>query len=115
MQTAKVCNNKVEILDLALDVAPSTGLVAEFGVWQGATLRQIVARRPGAHGFDSFEGLPEAWREHHEAGKFSLGEMQIPGAVLHKGWFEDTVPSWCTAMRGLSPSPISERRLVQLD
>jgi hypothetical protein len=95
MQTAKICENKLSVLDYAIDCSRPEGLVAEFGVWRGTTMRHIASRRPGAHGFDSFQGLPEAWREYHEVGKFSLEDIpDIRGAVLHPGWFEDTVPGW---------------------
>lgn len=39
------------------------GLVAEFGVFRGSTLRRIAEALPGrtVFGFDSFEGFPEDW------------------------------------------------------
>jgi hypothetical protein len=46
------------------------------------------------HGFDSFEGIPEAWAL-HEKGHFDLkGQLpEVPENVrLVKGWFEDSLP-----------------------
>jgi hypothetical protein len=59
------------------------------------------------HGFDSFEGLPEAW------GGFSLGAAafnvkgklpKVPGNVrLYPGWFENSLPPWLTE----NPGPVA--------
>lgn len=73
------------------------GLVLEFGVFTGRTARYIV-KKSGWHldGFDSFEGLPEAWRDGFPTGKFKrkappdLG----PKVTLHVGWFDDTLPKF---------------------
>jgi len=96
-----------ELIDHALTQAPATGHYLEFGVFSGGTIRYIAKRLPvGAriHGFDSFEGLPEAW------GGFNLGQRafsqegrlpRVPDNVaLHKGWFSETIPAWCAAVAG---------------
>ena len=89
------------VLDHALDAAPPTGIVAEFGVYSGATLRRIAARRPDAHGFDSFEGLPEDWRGTHPKGTFAVKDLPPVGtAELHVGWFADTVPAFLDGTDG---------------
>ena len=53
------------------------------------------------HGFDSFEGLPEAWSGTFEQkGKFGRGGTlpEVPGNVaLHKGWFDQTLPAFLAA------------------
>lgn len=82
------------IMEMALDLAPETGLVLEFGVATGATLRQIVRRRPDAHGFDSFEGLPERWRVGFDAGTFKQPPPDVHPATLHVGLFEDSLPGF---------------------
>jgi hypothetical protein len=85
---------KRDLLDLALSLAPEQGLVLEFGVATGTTLRQIAARRSPCHGFDSFEGLPEDWRTGYGKGKFAQKPPTVKGATLHVGWFEDTLPKF---------------------
>jgi hypothetical protein len=75
----------------------------EFGVWQGASLTKWTElNRHGDsrfYGFDSFEGLPEAW-EHltfsDDKGKFDLSGkpplIRDLRVQLVKGWFQDTLP-----------------------
>lgn len=86
----------LETLRHALAAAPSDGLALEFGVYQGTTIREIRAHRAGpVVGFDSFEGLPEAWRPGYPAGFF--GDIDVPeieGVDLVVGWFESTLPAF---------------------
>ncbi|WP_235686605.1 class I SAM-dependent methyltransferase [Tomitella gaofuii] len=92
MSRARRFRTPLGVLNHALSCAPATGLVAEFGVYSGATLRRIAARRPGAHGFDSFEGLPEDWRGPYRRGTFAVDRIpRVDDATLHVGWFENTV------------------------
>lgn len=83
---------KIELLDVAVDLAPEGGLVLEFGVATGDTLGRIAKKRTPSHGFDSFEGLPEDWRTGFTKGAFAQEVPDVPGATLHVGWFEDTLP-----------------------
>lgn len=72
--------------------------VAEFGVFTGRTLNTIRAKTP-AHipvfGFDSFRGLPEAWRDGFDKGSFDQrGEIiNIPdNSVVVKGLIQKSLP-----------------------
>lgn len=91
------------LLAAALEAAPAEGLVAEFGVRHGASLRFLAGRVAGAvHGFDSFEGLPEDWQQ-FKAGTFTTGGVlpQVPDNVrLHVGWFADSLPGFLAAHEG---------------
>lgn len=94
----------VDVLQRALDAAPPDGLTLECGVYFGRSLRIIAERSPGlVHGFDSFQGLPEAWSEAEGAGAYSTGG-RLPGVPanvrLHAGWFEDTLPEFFAAVDG---------------
>ncbi len=86
------------LLDFAIAQAPATGLVLEFGVYHGLSLRQIARRITGpVHGFDSFEGLPMDWKPGEPAGSYSThGRLppMPPQVVLHPGWFEDSLPAF---------------------
>jgi hypothetical protein len=77
-------------------------LYLELGVHQGASLRwwadHLTAVGAALHGFDSFQGLPEAWNEQHGAGRFSTGG-QAPvidddRVQLFVGWFDETLPAY---------------------
>lgn len=68
----------------------------EFGVYSGYSLG-IIAEHMPVIGFDSFEGLPEDWREGFPKGMFqtmnsaSINEWIVPAnTMMVKGWFKDT-------------------------
>lgn len=86
-----------DVLGYALAHAPSGGVAAEFGVSFGNTIRYIAAQTDRqVYGFDSFEGLPEAW-ENEPKGMYSTRGIlpAIPANVeLRVGWFEDTLPAF---------------------
>lgn len=70
------------------------GLVLEFGVWKGETLRLLAKTiDQTAYGFDSFQGLPEDWRSGMHAGVFALKRPpRVPAnAELVIGWFDQTL------------------------
>jgi Macrocin-O-methyltransferase (TylF) len=74
----------------------------EFGVFGGRTINYIADfASPGkVHGFDSFEGLPEDWRDCFGKGAFNMNGAlpQVKSNVeLVKGWFEDTLPKFVQA------------------
>lgn len=104
MPTARRFADKYATLRHGLRLAPEDGLALEFGVYTGRTLRLIARAREGreVYGFDSFEGLPEAWRSGFPEGRFTLaagdpaqaGSLlpEVPGAALVVGWFDDTLP-----------------------
>lgn len=80
----------------AVTKAPAGGLFLEFGVFKGHWITFCANQRPTErfYGFDSFEGLPEAWSD-REAGHFDLGGQlpTVPANVtLVKGWFNETLP-----------------------
>jgi predicted O-methyltransferase YrrM len=100
-----------ECLAYGLAQATVPGHYLEFGVFTGGTIRYIAKQlrrrgKPDAsiHGFDSFEGLPEAWSGFNlGSNAFSVGGKlpRVPSnVVLHKGWFRDTIPRWLTQFPG---------------
>lgn len=81
--------------DLALAARSLPGLVMEFGVYSGQTINYIAERVSGSvHGFDSFEGLPETWRDGFAKGHFALPGLPTvrENVRLHKGLFDHTLP-----------------------
>jgi hypothetical protein len=82
------------------------GLYCEFGVFTGETINHIASKTPHTiHGFDSFEGLPEAWRTGFDKGAFAMSGLPKvrENVELHKGWFDQSLPVWAAA----HPGPIA--------
>ncbi len=89
-----------ELMAYSIGQVQVDGCFTEFGVFKGGTLRFMAKKLPNRrfHGFDSFEGLPEAWSG------FNLGKAafdmdghlpRVPENVtLHKGFFETSLPVW---------------------
>ncbi len=73
---------------------PNT-LWLEFGVASGRTINYISQfTSENVYGFDSFEGLPEKWRDNFDKGYFNMnGNMPNvnKNVVLIKGWFNETL------------------------
>jgi hypothetical protein len=93
-----------KVLETALDrVSVKDGLYLEFGVFRGATINFIASKIPAEiHGFDSFEGLPEFWRDGFDKGAFGEKQGLPPVAsnvTLYKGWFNETIPPFADAHR----------------
>ena len=92
-----IIGSSIQAFKLGIDAAIVDGLVLEFGVRFGTSIRQIASLvKQDVHGFDSFEGLPESWHD-NPAGSYSTkGVMpSVPqNATLHDGWFEETLPEF---------------------
>lgn len=100
------------------NMVPDNGLWLEFGVYAGGSLNRIARyAKEGAlvYGFDSFEGLPEAWNGRVEswdksgtnatygAGTFSLGGVMpsvSSNVRLVKGWYKDSLPAFLREHQG---------------
>lgn len=98
----------------ALPYVQNSGMVCEFGVYQGKTIYTLseLFKNDVVYGFDSFEGLPEHWDAENPAGSYTLNGI-IPSKVdrgnanegerfvdwpqnvrLIKGLFEQTLPEF---------------------
>jgi len=83
--------------------AKGNGLFCEFGVFMGESINHIASNTKATiHGFDSFEGLPEKWREGFEKGAFQINGLPKvrENVVLHKGWFDKSVPEFAAENPG---------------
>ncbi len=88
-----------DLIEFALESCKVDGLVVEFGVFRGESLRFIAKRvTQDVHGFDSFEGLPEDWTYFQKQGRFSLGgnvpSFREKNIRTYKGWFDETLPAF---------------------
>lgn len=77
----------------AASLAPADGLILEFGVAAGYSLRVLaeLMRPRRVYGFDSFQGLPEPWGP-YPAGHFAGRPENLPRNVeLVEGMFVDSI------------------------
>ena len=95
-----------EATEFALSVVGIEGHYLEFGVFTGGTIRFIASRignRP-VHGFDSFQGLPEAWSGFTLARRAFDRKGRLPrvpaNVYLHRGWFDQSLPEWLERNHG---------------
>lgn len=80
-------------------LGPQVRLPLEFGVFSGRSINliaEIVGPEVTVWGFDSFEGLPEAWRSEFQQGHFARADLpEVRDNVrLVKGWFNETLPGF---------------------
>jgi len=95
-------NGHLELLEHALSLVRTEGFYGEFGVHKGESLAFIAARIDKVvYGFDSFEGLPDAWSPAVGRGAFGLnGKPPTLSQILFRnfrlvhGLFRDTLPSF---------------------
>jgi hypothetical protein len=87
---------------IADEIANRPVLYLEFGVFHGESIRywSRLLRNPHSHlhGFDSFEGLPEAFTLLFPKGHLTTGgempQINDPRVQFFKGWFQDTLPRY---------------------
>jgi predicted O-methyltransferase YrrM len=86
------------------EVKGGPGLALEFGVATGTTLGIIadaLSDELRVVGFDTFDGLPEAWRSGFPAGEFAQAALpDVAGAELVKGLFSDTLAEFLAGCDG---------------
>lgn len=109
LKDAMLTNGRKPLIDLCMrreKEAGINGLLLEFGVSWGASIRVIASHAGGrpVHGFDSFEGLPEDWTGTHEQkGRYTV-QGKLPrvqsNVTLHKGWFDAVLPGFLAANAG---------------
>jgi O-methyltransferase len=83
----------------------------EFGVCEGTSILRWANLNANENsrffGFDSFEGLPEAWGPKAPKGAFGVGGRipvtADPRVSFVKGWFQDTVPDFLETFSPRSP------------
>lgn len=99
-----ITGSPIQAFRLGMGAARNEGLILEFGVRFGCSIRQIaaLAGRQAVHGFDSFEGIPEAWHDEPKGSYSTKGTLpSVPGNVtLHAGWFDDTLPPFLSGNAG---------------
>ena len=100
-------------IEAAMDlISDDKGLVCEFGVAFGRSLRMIQELLPletPLHGFDTFHGLPVPWGD-APAGTYSTGGTlpNMEGQVyFHKGLFRETIPEFLESRSKVDYEPLA--------
>jgi hypothetical protein len=98
MKNIESVNTKWDLHIKALkSIRIDNGAFLEFGVYKGETINFIANNVNNTiYGFDSFEGLPEYWRDGFPQGSFSINKLPkvYNNVVLVKGWFDETIPKF---------------------
>ncbi|RPH51161.1 MAG: class I SAM-dependent methyltransferase [Desulfobacteraceae bacterium] len=99
MRDVDSVSSKLELLTKAIKSADleKHNLICEFGVYTGNTINHIASlTNRTIYGFDSFEGLPERWRDGFGKGHFEVAALPKvrPNVVLIQGWFDRTLPAF---------------------
>lgn len=108
---------RAALLEHSLKSAKLKGVIFEFGVYQGNSVRKMAELTDSKiFGFDSFEGLPEPWihgRKDFKKGHFAVAQLpEVPESVeLIKGFFDKTLIPFVSKFR-LTGEKI---RLIHID
>jgi len=105
MSDSKVCASRVDVMYTAYQAAEVDGFICELGVYRGQSLNEIARHyAPNeVHGFDTFTGLPEFWRDGFPEGAFDVTSEKLvfeKNCVLHKGLFSETLPVFLEKTEG---------------
>jgi len=100
LYSARHFDDPIKTLEFALSQSKLSGLGLEFGVYSGRTLKVIAKWYPGkTFGFDSFEGLPEFWRDGFPAGTFKVNKIPtIENALVLDGLFQDSLEPFVASL-----------------
>jgi len=97
-QNTHIFSLTLDSLRYAFSHAKNDGMILEFGVRYGTTINFLAGlTQKEIHGFDSFEGIPEKWKN-EEKGKYTTYGVLPPvysNVTLHQGWFEETLADYC--------------------
>lgn len=105
MSDAKACSSRIDVMHTAFQAVTLNGFICELGVYRGQSLNNIARyyAPETVHGFDTFTGLPEHWREGFPAGAFDVSSENLffeKNCVLHKGLFDNTLPVFLKQVEG---------------
>ena len=102
----------------ALSAARPDGLVCEFGVFHGMSIRNIasmVGPETPVHGFDTFEGIPDDWGDEPAGSYTAAAEVpeRVPDNVrFYVGLFADTLPGYVAS---IAPPEVLPVRFINID
>jgi hypothetical protein len=87
--------NRWDFFDAVIKLTDNSRPFYEFGVWNGVSFQHLINTFKKGFGFDTFTGLPEAWRNQPKGSYSSFGVMpKIEGGEFIVGKFDDTLPEF---------------------
>lgn len=99
-QMPEVHFNRWSVFDRAHEWSQPNRPFYEFGVWMGDSFRYLIAKHAKGYGFDTFSGLPEAWRTVPKGAYSSFGQVpKIEGGEFVVGEFAETLPRFFAVPR----------------
>lgn len=105
LQDVPFYKSRKSLFKACLDAAPAEGLFMELGVYKGDSINLLAKMRPSQQffGFDSFEGLPEAWTLGARKGAFDIGgglPSVRDNVSLIKGFFSESLGPFRNTQQG---------------
>ena len=104
MKNISSVDSKYKVLNIAAKNTKIDGLILEFGVYKADTLNFIskLFEQKQVYGFDSFQGLPEFWRDGFDSRSFAITTLpKVNNNVsLIEGWFDKTIPQFLKSIGG---------------
>lgn len=104
MKNISSVDSKYKVLEIAAINSKIDGLILEFGTYKADTLNFIskIFSENHVYGFDSFEGLPEFWRDGFDKGVFGIKNLPKVNnnCTLIEGWFDKTLPEFLLKING---------------
>ena len=92
--------NRWSVFNRAMEWSAPDRALYEFGVWMGDSFRFLMRKHTRGYGFDTFSGLPEAWRTVPAGSYSSFGRVpEIDGAEFVVGEFSETLPRFFAVTR----------------
>ena len=99
----KLYFNRWSLFDFVAEEAINSRPFYEYGVWRGEAFRYLIKTFKKGYGFDTFEGLPEAWHNNNVGIYSSDGNVpKIDGGEFVVGKFEDTLPQFFSVQRPMA-------------
>ena len=98
MDAAHAVNSRHRIHDFAFqNIEIEAGLIMELGVFKGESINYLAKKTAEViYGFDSFQGLPQHWRQGFPAGTFAVSRLPKveKNVQLIEGFFDNSIPKF---------------------
>ena len=95
--------NRWQLFDKVVSISNKSRPFYEFGVWNGSSFKYLIKSFKEGYGFDTFEGIPDAWHKEPKGSYSNYGKVpKIPGGNFIVGKFEDELPNFFKTKRPIA-------------